>query len=114
MSIENSRLSQSPVSSRKAVMRCPAPPVPPPQMVVLRIAAGLSQDVLGLRLGISSTYLGRIERGLRPMPERLVEPWAGAIGVHADVLRAELQRGSVATTDDSNDSSDTSRVVSVK
>ncbi|MCP3995683.1 MAG: helix-turn-helix transcriptional regulator [bacterium] len=80
---------------------------------MLRIAAGLSQDVLGLRLGISSTYLGRIERGLRPMPEKLVEPWAGAIGVHADVLRAELPRGSVATTD-SNESTDTSRVVSVK
>jgi transcriptional regulator with XRE-family HTH domain len=39
-----------------------------------RLAARRSLRSVATKLGISHVFLGEIERGIRPLPERLIEP----------------------------------------
>ena len=60
---------------------------------VLRVIHGLSQDELGSRVGVTQSYLSRIERGRRSGSSRVRHEIARALGVEeSTIFPAPLRR----------------------
>jgi transcriptional regulator with XRE-family HTH domain len=57
-------------------------------LATIRVHAGISQDELATRLGVTRHHVSMVERGHRPLPRRSAGRWARAVGVAADELRA--------------------------
>jgi transcriptional regulator with XRE-family HTH domain len=51
-----------------------------------RIAAGLSQDDLAARLGVTRNYISMVERGHRTVSPRIAPAWAAALDVDEPTL----------------------------
>jgi len=66
------------------------------RLVQLREAAGLTQAVLALRLGITQSEVSKFERGERAMDVLQLRAWLKALGIafapFADALDRELER----------------------
>lgn len=56
-----------------------------------REAAGISQRSLARYLGVSQPFVCRVERGDRPVPVRIADRWAAAIGVDVAELTARVR-----------------------
>ncbi|MCP4243194.1 MAG: helix-turn-helix transcriptional regulator [bacterium] len=60
-------------------------------MKAARVAAGLTAAELGKRLGVSGSYIARVEKGERRYPTGLLAQWLDALKVFGD-SRKELAR----------------------
>lgn len=61
-------------------------------LVDLRVWAGLSREELARRLELTTSLVGRIERGQRDLDDAHVEPWARELAVSPAAIRAAHQR----------------------
>ena len=58
----------------------------------VRMRIGLSQEAFGAKIGVSQTYIGLLQRGLRTPSQALVEFISKVFGVSADWLRTGRNR----------------------
>lgn len=58
----------------------------------IRVAAGVTQEAFGQRIGMDRAYLGKIERGERNLSLQLVEDLAERLEVSTDQLLASGDR----------------------
>lgn len=58
---------------------------------VLRLMAGLSQDVLAARAGLQRTHIGRIEGGKYAVNIETLQAIAEAFGMTVDIIDKALQ-----------------------
>jgi transcriptional regulator with XRE-family HTH domain len=61
----------------------------PPALRAVRIAAGLSQDELAFRAGMTRNYVGALERGEQSPTLRTLDKLAEALGVSPLTLLGE-------------------------